>query len=141
MVRDGSSHLSEHNPALSGPTRRTGSTYRQGVQPALLDDLLAFAEHFGISLYPWQREAFGAARFPGVQGALFLDYGRAWSDETNRRGVLGSGGLGLRMPIGPPLVLRLDIGWRLGSSETQSYGLPSSTRHRHFVDFFFGYNY
>jgi hypothetical protein len=84
---------------------------------------------------------FGAARFPGVQGALFVDYGRAWSDETARRGVLGSGGFGLRMPIGPPLVLRLDIGWRLGSSDTRSYGLPASTRNRHFVDFFFGYNY
>jgi hypothetical protein len=84
---------------------------------------------------------FGAARFPGVQGALFLDYGRAWSDETPKRGVLGSGGFGLRMPIGPPLVLRLDIGWRLGSSDTRSYGLPASTRNRHFVDFFFGYNY
>jgi len=31
------------------------------VQPALLDDLLAFAAHFGVSLYDWQREAFGAA--------------------------------------------------------------------------------
>jgi hypothetical protein len=84
---------------------------------------------------------FGAASFPGVQGALFVDYGRAWSDETARRGVLGSGGFGLRMPIGPPLVLRLDIGWRLGSSDIRSYGLPASTRNRHFVDFFFGYNY
>ena len=84
---------------------------------------------------------FGAARFPGVQGALFLDYGRAWSDETSKRGALGSGGLGLRMPIGPPLVLRLDIGWRLGASDTRLYGLPASTRNRHFVDFFFGYNY
>ena len=84
---------------------------------------------------------FGAARFPGVQGALFVDYGRAWSESTTRRGVLGSSGLGLRMPLGPPLVLRLDIGWRLGSRELDFYGLPASSRHRRFVDFFFGFNY
>ena len=84
---------------------------------------------------------FGSARFPGVQGALFLDYGRAWSPSTTRRGVLGSSGLGLRMPIGPPLVLRLDIGYRLGTSDLDFYGLPASARNRRFVDFFFGFNY
>ena len=84
---------------------------------------------------------FGAARFPGVQGALFVDYGRAWSRTTTNRGVLGSSGLGLRMPIGPPLVLRLDIGYRLGTPNVDAYGLPASTQNRHFVDFFFGFNY
>ncbi len=86
---------------------------------------------------------FGAARFPGVQGALFLDYGRAWSNTTADRGVLGASGLGLRMPVGPPLVLRLDLGYRLGSTQTQidRYSLPASTRNRRFVDFFFGFNY
>ncbi len=86
---------------------------------------------------------FGAARFPGVQGALFLDYGRAWSKTTPDRGVLGASGLGLRMPIGPPLVLRLDLGYRLGNTQTQidRYSLPASTRNRRFVDFFFGFNY
>jgi Tol biopolymer transport system component len=84
---------------------------------------------------------FGAARFPGVQGALFVDYGRAWSEATTARGVLGSSGLGLRMPIGPPLVLRLDLGYRLQSKNLDFYGLPASSRHRRFVDFFFGFNY
>jgi hypothetical protein len=84
---------------------------------------------------------FGAARFPGVQGALFVDYGRAWSRTTTNRGVLGSSGLGLRMPIGPPLVLRLDIGYRLGTRDLDVYGLPASTHNRRFVDFFFGFNY
>jgi hypothetical protein len=45
------------------------------------------------------------------------------------------------MPIGPPLVLRLDMGWRLGTTELGFYGLPASARNRRFVDFFFGYNY
>jgi hypothetical protein len=84
---------------------------------------------------------FGDARFPGVQGALFLDYGRAWSRTTVDRGVLGATGLGLRMPIGPPLVLRLDIGYRLGKKQVDVYGLPQSSRNRRFVDFFFGFNY
>lgn len=84
---------------------------------------------------------FGAARFPGVQGALFVDYGRAWSRSTTDRGVLGSSGLGLRMPVGPPLVLRLDLGYRLATSDPALYGLPESSRGRRFVDFFFGFNY
>ena len=84
---------------------------------------------------------FGTARFPGVQGALFVDYGRAWSKTTTNRGVLGSSGLGLRMPIGPPLVLRLDIGYRLGTTDLDAYGLPASTHNHRFVDFFFGFNY
>ena len=84
---------------------------------------------------------FGAARFPGVQGALFLDYGRAWSTTTANRGVLGASGLGLRMPVGPPLVLRLDVGYRLGTTDLDRYGLPANARHRRFVDFFFGFNY
>jgi phage terminase large subunit-like protein len=31
------------------------------LAPALLDDFLAFAAAFGLVLYPWQAEAFGAA--------------------------------------------------------------------------------
>ena len=84
---------------------------------------------------------FGAARFPSVQGALFVDYGRAWTETTADRGVLGASGLGLRMPVGPPLVLRLDLGYRLGTTDIDRYGLPASTRNRRFVDFFFGFNY
>ena len=84
---------------------------------------------------------FGAARFPGVQGALFLDYGRAWSEATTGRGVLGSSGLGLRMPIGPPLVLRLDLGYRFHSGDLGFYALPQDSRGTKFVDFFFGFNY
>src|SRR5207244_10013942 len=58
---------------------------------------------------------FGAARFPGVQGALFVDSGRAWSKRTTGRGVLGSRGLGLRMRIGRPPVWRLGFGSGLGA--------------------------
>jgi len=84
---------------------------------------------------------FGTARFPGVQGALFVDYGKAWSDASEARGKLGSSGLGLRMPIGPPLVLRLDIGYRFHTGDLGAYGLPQTSHGTKFVDFFFGFNY
>jgi WD40 repeat protein len=84
---------------------------------------------------------FGVARFPGVQGAVFLDLGRAWTPTTEHRGALGSAGLGLRMPIGAPLVLRLDTGWRFNSGPLDAYTLPSRSRGTRFVDFFFGFNY
>jgi hypothetical protein len=84
---------------------------------------------------------FGELRFPGVQGALFTDYGRAWTSITTRRGALGSTGLGLRMPIGPPLVLRLDLGYRWHRGDDGAYSLPARARRSRFVDFFFGFNY
>jgi hypothetical protein len=84
---------------------------------------------------------FGEMRFPGVQGALFADAGRAWSAPATRRGTLGSAGLGLRMPIGPPLVLRLDFGYRFHSGPLSGYSLPEQRNGSKFVDFFFGFNY
>jgi hypothetical protein len=45
------------------------------------------------------------------------------------------------MPIGPPLVLRLDLGYRFHSGDLGFYGLPQSGRGTKFVDFFFGFNY
>jgi len=83
---------------------------------------------------------FGEARFPGVQGALFVDMGRAWTAATTARGTLGSTGLGLRMPLGP-LVLRFDFGYRFHSGNVSAYSLPSSDSRAKFVDFFFGFNY
>lgn len=65
----------------------------------------------------------------------------AWTETTTGRGVLGSSGLGLRMPIGPPLVLRLDLGYRFHSGDEGAYGLPRTSRGTKFVDFFFGFNY
>src|SRR5437867_7369488 len=84
---------------------------------------------------------FGALRLPGVQGALFADYGRAWGEVSTARGTLGSPGLGLRMAIGAPLVLRLDFGYRFHSGDLSRYGLPDQDRRSRFVDFFFGFNY
>jgi hypothetical protein len=76
-----------------------------------------------------------------VQGALFSDIGRAWTPLTADRGTLGSSGLGFRMPLGPPLVLRLDLGYRWHFGDVAAYGLPVGARRKKFVDFFFGFNY
>ena len=84
---------------------------------------------------------FGEVRFPGVQGAFFGDLGRAWTAVSRDRGTLGSAGLGLRMPLGPPLVLRLDLGYRFHSGSVEGYALPAQHHSSKFVDFFFGFNY
>lgn len=84
---------------------------------------------------------FGEVRFPGVQGAFFTDLGRAWTATTTDRGTVGSSGLGLRMSLGAPLVLRLDLGYRHHSGDLNRYGIPASSQGRRFVDFFFGFNY
>jgi hemolysin activation/secretion protein len=84
---------------------------------------------------------FGEVRFPGLQGAFFADLGRAWSGGLTSRGYLGAYGLGLRMSLGFPLVLRLDIGRRYAIGDRTLYNLPRDSRGKRFVDFWFGYNY
>ncbi|HTT66477.1 MAG TPA: hypothetical protein VMF70_00485 [Gemmatimonadales bacterium] len=87
----------------------------------------------------------GEIRFPGVQGALFTDLGRASSELATERGWLGSYGLGLRMSLFGPLILRLDLGWRYGIGNTDAYALPGNYpvngRGRGFVALWFGYDY
>jgi len=84
--------------------------------------------------FPW-----GEWRFPGIQGALFTDFGRAWTTHAPVAGWLGSYGVGWRMSLGYPFVLRLDLGWRFGS--VNGYQLPFNYTGRHFVEFWFGVNY
>jgi hypothetical protein len=84
---------------------------------------------------------FGDLRFPGVQGALFVDFGGAWNSPSVGRSVLGSGGFGFRLPFGYAFVLRLDMGWRFAFGETFGYAIPSPETDRWFTDFFFGFNY
>ena len=84
---------------------------------------------------------FGAARFPGVQAAIFNDLGRVWSGNSSTRGALGSWGFGFRFPVLSPLILRLDVGWRYALGDQNAYALPSYARDNSFVDFFFGFNY
>jgi hypothetical protein len=82
---------------------------------------------------------FGEWRFPGIEGALFGDVGRTWESYSFEQKVIGSYGISFRMNIGFPLVLRMDIGWRYG--DRASYQLPPDYLHKHFVDFWFGFDY
>lgn len=84
---------------------------------------------------------FGAVRFPGIQGAIFGDVGGAWTSQSGHRSLLGSGGIGLRMPVFFPLVLRLDVGYRFPFGDAAGYGLSDASTGHRFVDFFFGFNY
>jgi hypothetical protein len=103
--------------------------------------LLSAEWRFPITDYLALGLPIGAVQLPGVQGALFADLARAWTPTTTDRGILGSWGLGLRMPIAAPLVLRLDLGYRFHRGNAGPYGLPTRARGPRFVDFFFGFNY
>jgi hypothetical protein len=111
--------------------------YIGGTRVFLLNQELRFPVADFVTLgFP-----FGAVRFPGVDGALFLDLGGAWTPLTRNRSVLGSGGLGLRLPLGYALVLRLDLGWKFDFGPTSGYGIPRAEVDRWFTSFFFGFNY
>ncbi|MBI4513808.1 MAG: PD40 domain-containing protein [Gemmatimonadetes bacterium] len=83
---------------------------------------------------------FGDLTFPSIQSAFFFDLAQIWLEGQEPSGVWGSWGTSFRMPLGAPLVLRLDVGRRftLGNLPTESFleGFGGTK-----VDFFFGYNY
>ncbi|MDZ4864324.1 MAG: hypothetical protein SGJ01_12860 [Gemmatimonadota bacterium] len=85
--------------------------------------------------------AIGAARFPEIQGAFFVDAGRAWFTRDEDRALLGSYGVSFRWPVFPGLVLRLDWGRRFSDGKFNGYGLTDQQRSRSFLQLFFGYNY
>ncbi len=82
----------------------------------------------------------GALRFPSVQGAFFSDYGQAWYSGSYDQRVLGAWGLAFRMPLVPGFVLRLDLGRRFAIGGDPALN-SAEFGGRHFVDFFFGYDY
>ncbi len=83
----------------------------------------------------------GPIRFPEVQGALFVDAGKAWFLSEERRAILGSYGVSFRWPLFPGLVFRLDWGRRFSDNHFQGYALTPAQTRRSFVQLFFGYNY
>ena len=100
---------------------------------------------FPLTNYLSLGSPIGEIRFPGVQGALFGDIGRAWSEQSFDRGWLGAYGLGFRMSLFDVLVLRLDTGWRYGIGNVDAYELPGNYPVRGpgngFVALWFGYDY
>jgi hypothetical protein len=86
---------------------------------------------------------FGALRLPGVQAALFTDLGSSWLEsQRDAGGSWGSYGIGFRSSLGPPFVLRLDVGrrYRVGDPPPVVFGGGSGFNDT-FVDFFFGFNF
>ncbi len=82
---------------------------------------------------------FGTIRFPGIQAAPFFDVGQVWLEDRDPLGVWGSWGIGFRMPILFPLVLRLDVGKRFSSGDLPTGLIRGFDRTE--VDFFIGFNY
>jgi outer membrane protein assembly factor BamA len=86
---------------------------------------------------------FGNVQLPGIQGAVFADMGSSWLHTMSKpQGTWGSYGGSLRMSLGAPLVLRLDIGkrFKLGGDAPVVFNNREHFNDT-FVDFFFGFNY
>jgi hemolysin activation/secretion protein len=85
----------------------------------------------------------GDLPFPGIQGALFFDVGKATFEHVGPRATLGSYGVSFRMALAPLAVIRLDWGRRFssGNNSFEGYSLTDNDKRRTFVHFFFGYNY
>ena len=84
----------------------------------------------------------GLVALPGIQAAFFTDIGSSWVERTDPRAVWGSYGISFRMSFGAPFVLRLDTGHRFRSGpEPPIVWSGNDSFGKHFVDFFFGYNY
>ena len=82
---------------------------------------------------------FGTIRFPELQAAVFNDLAQAWYREQYDRRILGSYGLGIRMPLVPGLVLRADFARRYALDNRSRLENPYGERG--VFDFFIGYNY
>lgn len=126
---------------LGGPSRLRGYPRFSltGSRLWLLNQEWRFPILHGIALqFP-----FGQIRLPGVQGATFVDIGSSWLEhQSGPEGTWGSYGLGFRTSLGPPLVLRLDVGrrFRMGAPPPVLFRNDAAFS-RTFVDFFFGFNY
>ena len=84
---------------------------------------------------------FGPLTFPEIQGATFVDLGKAWFQNPGDRALLGSYGISFRMALAQFLVLRLDWGRRFSDNAFEGYALNGEQKKPGFVAFFFGYNY
>lgn len=94
-------------------------------------------------LRSWSLEfPFGAIRLPGLQAAAFTDLGASWLETGSYESAWGSYGLGLRTSLGPPLVLRVDIGRRFAFGDEPPVLFSDREEFADtFVDFFFGFNF
>jgi Tol biopolymer transport system component len=82
---------------------------------------------------------FGTIRFPGIQAAPFLDMAQVWLEHRRPGGIWGSYGIGFRMPLLYPIVLRLDVGRRFQSGDNPISLIPDFDKTD--VVFFIGFNY
>jgi hypothetical protein len=112
----------------------------RGARYLLLNQEVRFPLLSGVAI---RSPLVGTVGFPAIQGALFLDLGNAWEEVEEERlgfpGVLGSYGVGLRMSLGGPLVLRLDFARIFAIDDKRELRIYRFDKNR--VDFFLGFNF
>jgi hemolysin activation/secretion protein len=125
---------------LGGPHRLRGYPYYSlaGSRVLLLNQEFRFPILTGLALgFP-----IGTLRLPGIEGAFFADMGSSWLEHQSADGLWGSYGGSLRMSLGAPLVLRLDVGRRFAKGSRPPVIFKSDEKFRDmFVDFFIGFDY
>lgn len=107
-----------------------------GSRSVLINQELRFPVFHRIDMWL----GFGRIPLPGIQGALFFDVGNAWDKQEKYPGLLASTGVGLRMSLGGPLVLRLDRARRINWLKNGPAGKRVLGK-RYYTNFFFGFDY
>ncbi len=125
---------------LGGPHRLRGYPYYSlaGSRVALLNQEVRFPILTGLAIgFP-----FGTLRLPGIEGAVFADMGSSWLETEKADGLWGSYGAGFRTSLGPPLVIRMDVGRRFARGSRPPVIFSGGEKFRNtFVDFFVGFDY
>ena len=68
--------------------------------------------------------------------------GSSWLETGSFESAWGSYGAGFRTSLGPPLVIRMDVGRRFAFGDEPAVRLSSGEDFGDlFVDFFFGFNF
>ncbi|MEO5510928.1 MAG: hypothetical protein ABIV28_01790 [Longimicrobiales bacterium] len=125
---------------LGGPHRLRGYPYYSlaGSRVGLLNQEVRFPLLTGLAFgFP-----FGTLRLPGIEGAVFADAGTSWLDTKQADGLWGSYGGAVRMSLGAPLVLRMDVGRRFAKGTRPPVIFTNGEKFRQtFIDFFVGFDY
>ena len=107
-----------------------------GSRSILINQELRFPLYHRLDLWL----GIGRIPFPGMEAALFFDVGNAWDKWEDFPGLLASTGVGLRMSLGGPLILRLDRARRINYLKVAN-GRKPPLGNKYYTNFFIGFDY